>query len=140
MSCMAITIIAGGGGCSAVADPPSRPSSTLCTRRHFRGHVLPQPGVVAQILRLHAADDPLSLADELIQLLAAANIQFTEPLEELGQVLHGRVRNIFGLPSSLPESRSVRWLTSLASSAVNASSANRTASSKRDCTRRHSSS
>ena len=116
----------------------SKPSSTDCTRRHLRGDVLPQPGVVAQVLRLDAADDPLGSGHELVELLAAADVQLAEPLEELGQVLHGRVPEDLRLAVLLPESRSVRWETSLASSAVNASSANRTASSKRDCTRWHS--
>jgi hypothetical protein len=53
--------------------------------------VLPQPGVVPQILWLDAANDPLSLADELIELLVGTDVQVAEPLEELGQVLHGRV-------------------------------------------------
>ena len=29
--------------------------------RHLRGDVLPQPGVVTEVLRLHAADDPLGV-------------------------------------------------------------------------------
>ena len=75
----------------------SSPSSTLCTRRHFRGDVLPQAGIVPQILRLDAADDPLGLADQLIQLLAAADVELAEPLEELGQVLNGTISENLGL-------------------------------------------
>jgi hypothetical protein len=47
-------------------------------------------------------------------------------------------RNILGLPSSLPESRSVRCETKLASSSVKACSASCTASSNRAVTRWHS--
>ena len=47
-------------------------------------------------------------------------------------------RKILGLPSAVPDSRSVRCETSLANSAVKASSVRRTASVKRSWTRWHS--
>ena len=54
---------------------------------HFRGNVLPQAGVVAQVLRLDAADDPLGVGHQAVELLVAADVELAEPLEELGQVL-----------------------------------------------------
>ena len=47
------------------------------------------------------------------------------------EIIRMNERKIFGLPSSCPVRRSVTWSTSLASSAVNASSTRRTASSNR---------
>jgi predicted transcriptional regulator len=50
------------------------------------GDVLPQPLVVTQRLRFHAANDLLTLADQLVQLIVAVDVQFPKSLEELGQV------------------------------------------------------
>jgi hypothetical protein len=69
--------------------------------RELRGDVLPQPLVVAQLLRLHAPHDPLRPLHQLVQLAAGAQAQVPEPLEELVQVLDGRVTEDLG-PSRPP--------------------------------------
>ena len=75
----------------------SRPSNTLARGDISVATCCRKPALSRKALRLDAADDPLSLADELVQLLAAADVQLPEPLEELGQVLHGRVAEDFRL-------------------------------------------
>ena len=107
---------------------------------HFRSDVLPQAGVVAELLRLDAPNRPLGLGDELIELLVATDVELAKAGKELGEILHHAVPEDLRLAILWPLNLSVKWLTSLANSAVNASSANCTASSKRFCTRRHSSS
>ncbi len=54
-------------------------------------------GVVPQILRLHPANDLLSLADELIELLVGTGVQLAEPLEELVEVSDDAVPEDFRL-------------------------------------------
>ena len=66
--------------------------------RHFRRDVLTQALVIPEILGIDAADDLLGLVDELIELVAAADIQLAEPLEKLGQVLDRRVTKDFRRP------------------------------------------
>ena len=65
---------------------------------HFRGDVLPQAGIVAQVLRLDTADDLLGVGHQTVQLLVAADVKLAEPLEELGQVLDYAIAEDFGLP------------------------------------------
>lgn len=59
--------------------------------------MLPQPGIVTQILRRYTADDLLGVGHQTIQLLVAANIELAEPLEELGQVLDYAVAELCGV-------------------------------------------
>ena len=95
--------------------------------REFRGHVLPQRVFVPQLLRLDVPHDALDLVHELIELVAAADTQVPKMSKELGQILDGRVSKHLRL--------AVRWLTSLASSLTNASSASWMASLNRAETR-----
>jgi hypothetical protein len=69
---------------------------------HLRGDVLPQSLVVTEVLRLHAPDDPPSLADKLIELLVGTDVQLAEPLEELAEVLDDAVSKDFRLAILLP--------------------------------------
>ena len=74
--------------------------------RKLRGHFVPRGIVVAKLLRLDAAHDPLGLTHERIELFAGANVQAAEALEELRQVLDGRIAEHLGLGTlSIPPAK-----------------------------------
>ena len=72
------------------------PSSVGLHAGKLRGHALPERLVVAKLLRLDAAHDSLGLTDQVVELLAGADIEMPEAIEELPQVLDGRVPEDFG--------------------------------------------
>ena len=59
--------------------------------------MLPHRLVVAQSLRFDATHDPLRLFHEVIELHVGPHVEFTKPLEELGEVGDRRIAEDFGL-------------------------------------------
>ena len=66
------------------------------------GDPLPQRRIIPQLLRLHAADHPLGLGDERIEVGIGADVELPEPFEEPGQVFDGRVAEHLRLPVVAP--------------------------------------
>ena len=61
------------------------------------GNLLAQRQIVSELLRLDTADNPLGLRNQAVQLLIGTDVEMTEPLEELLQVINRRVPKDFGL-------------------------------------------
>ena len=96
-----LLIIGGGGGCSS-RPVHQQPIKDGLHAAHFRSDMLSQPGVVAQGLRLDAANDSLRVGHEPIQLLIAVDVELPETLEKLRQILDGRISEDSRLPVLLP--------------------------------------
>ena len=64
--------------------------------------MLPKAGIVTQGLWIDATDDPLGIGNQTVELLAGADIQVAEPLEELGEVLDTRIPEDLGLSIIVP--------------------------------------
>ena len=99
--------LAAFGARSATQNSPPRSIDQHSVERgldagQLRGNLLPQTGVVAQLLRLDTTNGALGLGHKAVELLVGTDIQMSEPLEELGQVLDSRVTKHFWLAIFLP--------------------------------------
>src|SRR5439155_659585 len=83
-------------------DAPPRPldEQAVQSRLHLRQlhrDMLTHVAAVAQLLRADATHGPLRLLDQRVELRVAADVQRAEPLEEAGEIAHGRVAEDLGL-------------------------------------------
>src|SRR5262245_48790653 len=63
----------------------------------LRRDLLPQRAVVAQLLGLNALNNPLGLANQLVELLGRPDIEVPETAEVFAQILDDRVAKDLGL-------------------------------------------
>jgi len=106
--------------------------------RQLRGRMLPQVAAVAQLLRLDAHDDPSALIDQVIELLVRADVQALELREELPQIADCRVAEHLGSAIFLTGQPFGQVPDQPGQFVDERRLGNRTASSKRACTRWHS--
>ena len=62
----------------------------------LRRHLLSEGLVITELLGLDAADHPLRLDNQLIELLVRTNVEVTKPLEELTKVFDDRIAKYLG--------------------------------------------
>src|SRR5688500_9495959 len=98
---MRICMVEGSSlGAAENVPPRSVDEQSIEHRLHagqLSGDLLSQGQIVPQCLWLDAADHPLRLRHQLIELLVRAHIKVAEPLEELAEVVNRRVAEDLGL-------------------------------------------